>query len=159
MNEGTNSIDTEATRPDLIQLAEALLRYYDVVHPPVPVERMLQEPPPGLAKIDPGQISYIMEHGLYHHEPRLAMARLLYREIAGSAMAMKTLGVNALLPTSYADVKFFARCLLMPANWVRSLSGQRLSIEQIGEYLQVPPDAVITRMAELELPIPGQDKP
>lgn len=152
----TSTASAEAVRLNLSRLAEALLRYYSVTEPPVPIERMLKEPPAGLAAIDSNQVSYIMEHGLYRYEPRLAMARLLYREIANSATAMKALGVNVPSSISYADVRFFARCLLMPSGWITTLSQQGLSIEQISIYLQVPPDAVITRLAELELPTPAK---
>jgi hypothetical protein len=146
---------TEAVRPDLARLAEALLRYYDVTHPPVPVERMLREPPVGLSGVDLDQLSLVMEHGLYHYAPRLAMARLLCREIAHSAPAMKALETSVSPSISYADMKFFARCLLMPPGWVKTLSQQGLSVEQISTYLQVPTDTVITRLAELELPVPS----
>lgn len=71
--------ETEETWLALIRLAEVLLQYYGVTELPVPIERMLQEPPRGLDRIDPSQISTIVEHGLYSYEPRLAMARLLIR--------------------------------------------------------------------------------
>jgi hypothetical protein len=147
--------EAEAIRPDLARLAEALLRYYSVTQPPVPVERMLQEPPVGLSGVDLDKLSLVMEHGLYHYAPRMAMARLLCREITHSAPAMQALQVSVPPSISYADVKFFARCLLMPPDWVKALSQQGLSVEQISSYLQVPTDAVITRLAELELPIPA----
>lgn len=156
MGDGTNNANDEAVRSDLARLAESLLRYYHVTEPPVPIERMLKEPPAGLSTIDPDQVSYIMEHGLYRYEPRLAMARLLYREIAHSAAAMETLGVKVSPSISYADTRLFARYLLMPADWITMLYQQGLSVEQIGTYMQVPTDAVITRLAELELPIPAK---
>jgi len=156
MGDRTDSTNDEATRSNLARLAEALLRYYNVTEPPVPIERMLKEPPAGLTAIDSDQVSYIMEHGLYRYEPRLAMARLLYREIANSEAAMEALGVKVSSSIPYADMRLFARYLLMPADWITTLCQQGLSVEQISAYLQVPPDAVITRLAELELPIPAK---
>jgi hypothetical protein len=138
---------------DLTALAEILLRHYNVTQPPVPIERMMNEPPPGLGKLDPDRISVVMEHGLFSYAPRLAMARLLCREIARSSAAQASLGVDISLLT-YDDVKFFARCLLMPQQWMQSLSEQRLSVEHISHYLQAPSDAVVTRLGELGLPIP-----
>jgi hypothetical protein len=140
-------------RTDLTTLAEILLRHYNVTQPPVPIERMLNEPPPGLGKLDPDRISLVMEHGLYNYAPRLAMARLLCREIARSSAAQALLGVDVSSLT-YDDIKFFARCLLMPQQWMQSLSEQRLSVEHISHYLQAPSDAVVTRLGELGLPIP-----
>jgi len=145
---------TEATRSALARLAEALLQYYNVTGPPVPIERMLQKPPAGLAGVDPSQISTIIEHGLYRYEPRLAMARLLYREIARIVTDGKALDVDIPSSVSYADVKFFARCLLMPSLWMRGLVKLGLSVEQMSVRLQVPAYALVTRMAELGLPIP-----
>ena len=117
---------------------------------------MLKEPPAGLTAIDSNQVSYVMEHGLYRYAPRLAMARLLYREIANSATAMEVLGVKVSPSIFYADMRLFARYLLMPADWITTVYQQGLSVEQISAYLQAPPDAVITRLAELELHIPAQ---
>ena len=137
-----------ATHAALATLAEKLREHYGVVEPPVPIERMLEEPPPGLGKLDLDQISSVMEHGLYSHAPRLAMARLLCREIARSKAARAHLGVDVPIK-SYAEIKFFARCLLMPSLWIQQLSEQGLSVEQISTYLQAPSYAVVTRLAEL----------
>ncbi len=143
--------ETGDTRSALIRLAESLLRYYDVAAPPVPVEQMLKEPPAGLTVIDLTLISSVMEHGLFSHEPRMAMARLLCREIAQSAAAKEILGVDVSPSISYAEMKFFARRLLMPAPWLHELVEQGLSIDQLSEHLQVPAYAVVTRLAEIGL--------
>jgi hypothetical protein len=143
------------SRPALATLAEKLCEHSGVTEPPVPIEQMLEEPPPGLDKLDLDQISSVMEHGLYSHAPRLAMARLLCREIARSKTARALLGVDVPIK-SYEAIKYFARCLLMPSHWIRQLSEQGLSIEQISTYLQAPSYAVVTRLAELDLPIPDE---
>ena len=141
-------------RTVLIGLSEALLKHYEVRQPPVPVERMLEDPIVGMVEIDPGQISFVMEHGLYSYAPRLAMARLLFREIAESGIAGKAFEIE--LPgVTTADVKFFSRCLLMPAPWMHRLAQQALTVHQISVYLQVPSFAVVTRLAELGLSVPG----
>jgi hypothetical protein len=145
---------SEATRLALSHLAEGLLQYYDVGQPPVPVEQMLREPPPGLTGVDPTRISSILEHGLYNYAPRLAMARLLCRELTRNGMVKEEFGID--VPSiSYADLKYFARYLLMPPHWMRRLAEQGLSVEQISVYLQAPSYAVVTRLAELGLPVPG----
>ena len=141
-------------RADLARLAEVLLEYYGVTQPPVPVERMLKQPPAGIG-VDTAQISLVMEHGLYSHAPRLAMARPLCREISRSKGVASTLGADVRQPVSYSDVQFFARCLLMPPHWVQNMVSQGLSVEQISLQLQVPSYAVVTRLAELGLPVPG----
>jgi hypothetical protein len=140
------------TRPALTLLAKTLLQHYDVTRPPVPIEQMLKEPPAGLAGVDFSKISFIMEHGLYSYEPRLAMARLLCREIAQHGAATEPFGIEVSC-TSYTDLKYFARCLLMPSNWVEAMTKQNLSIEQISTHLQTPSHAVVTRLIELGLPV------
>lgn len=143
----------EAVRANLTRLAEALLQYYEVARPPVPVERMLREPPTGMDGVDPDQISSIVEHGLYSYDPRLAMARLLYREMVRAGVTKSAFDID--LPSvSYDEMKFFARCLLMPAQWMRWLAGRGLSVEQMSHYLQAPPYAVVARLAELGLVVP-----
>ncbi len=154
---GEKDREAESPRATVIRLAKALLQHYDVAEPPVPVEQMLQEPPAGLDGVDPSQISTIVEHGLYSYEPRLAMARLLYRVIARSMTAKETLGVDVSLSVSYADVKSFARYLLMPALWIRRLAELDLSVDEMSAYLQVPSYAVVTRLAELGLPVPDTE--
>jgi hypothetical protein len=147
------SAEHSGNRPALASLAQRLREHYGVTEPPVPIERMLQEPPPGLGKLDLDQISSVMEHGLFNHAPRLAMARLLCREIARSEAARASLGIEVTIKT-YAEIKYFARCLLIPPDWIQQLSEQGLSVEQISTYLQAPSYAVVTRLAELGLPIP-----
>lgn len=149
--------ETEAIRADLVYLANALLQYYSVTQPPTPIEQMLEEPPVGLRKLDLDKISDTMEHGLYNYAPRLAMAHLLCREIAHSEISKKRFDVDVSAAT-HADVKFFARCLMMPSRWVYRLAKQGLSIEQISTHLQTPSYAVVTRLVELGLPLPNTDQ-
>jgi hypothetical protein len=148
------SNESGATRSVLDRLAAEVLQYYAVNQPPVPVEQMLREPPAGLTGIDPNKVSFVMEHGLYNYAPRLAMARLLCRELTRNGTAKKAFGIDV-PQASYAGMKLFARCLLMPPHWMQRLVEQGLSVEQISAYLQVPSHAVVTRLAELGLPVPG----
>jgi hypothetical protein len=152
---GTENV-TEGIRPNLTYLANALLQYYNVTRPPTPIERMAKKPPAGLQELDLDKISNIVEHGMYNYAPRLAIARLLCREITRSEITQERFDVD-LSTATYADVKFFARCLLMPSRWVYELSRQGLSIEAISTRLQVPSYALVTRLVELGLPIPNTD--
>jgi hypothetical protein len=148
---------TEAIRANLIYLANALLQYYNIVQPPTPIERIVEEPPIGLSELDLDKISDVMEHGLYNYAPRLAMAHFLCREIAHSQVTKKRFGVDISVATN-SDIKFFARCLMMPSRWVYRLARQGLSIEQISTCLQTPSYAVVTRLVELGLPLPDADQ-
>jgi hypothetical protein len=145
---------TEVIRPNLVYLANALLQSYGVTSPPAPIERMVNAPPVGLSELDLDKVSDVMEHGLYSYAPRLAMAHFLCREITRSQITKKRFGVDVSAAT-HSDVKFFARCLLMPSRWIYRLTRQKLSIEQISAHLQTPSYAVVTRLIELGLPFPS----
>ena len=138
----------------LTALAESILTYYQVDEPPVPIERMLQAPPQGMSPIDTTQISFTIGHGLYKYEPRLAMGRLLCREIARNLDVQHTVNVN-ITSLAYTDLRFFARTLLMPLSWLEAITRKRTTLEEISQTLQVPLYAVVTRLAELDLPIPN----
>jgi hypothetical protein len=93
---------------------------------------------------------------MYNYAPRLAMARLLCREVTRNEITKERFGVDV-SPATYADIKFFARCLLMPSRWVYELSRKGLPIEQISTHLQVPSYALVTRLVELGLLLPSEE--
>ena len=140
-------------RQQIEQLARTLLEQYHVDRPPVPVERMLAEPSLDLWDADPTAMSTTIGHGLYRFAPRMAQARLLYRAICDSESA-RTHGLNVPWPASRHEIKYFARCLLMPKTWVYELSISDRVPDVLGEKFQVPTFDAVTRLAELGLPIP-----
>src|SRR5512135_568752 len=117
--EPTSAIPPE-TRARINRLVNALLERYQVTEPPVPIERMLKHPLNGLWEAHPSQISFILGHGLYRYAPRLAEARLLYRMLSDSVPAREA-GFDTPWPASRRAIKYFARCLLMPEEWMRAL--------------------------------------
>ena len=142
------------TRARIAKLVGALLKHYHVQGPPVPVDRMLQEPINHLWEPHPSQISFIMGHGIYRYAPRLAEARLLYRILSDSPDARKA-GFDVPRPVSRREIKFFARCLLMPEDWIRKLAKTDRTPDTISEIFQVTSYDAIVRLAELGLPIPA----
>lgn len=144
-------------RDRLHRLTESLLAYYGVTAPPVPVDLMLREPAGSLWQVETDQISSIIGHGLYRYAPRLAGARLLYRVISDSASARQA-GFDAPWPASRREIKYFARCLLMPADWIHALSEPERAPEAISERFQVTPFDAVVRLAELGLPVPDGTK-
>ena len=135
-----------------------LLTRYHVTQPPVPVERMVTEPSLGLWDAKPTELSFTVGHGLYRFAPRMAQARLLYRAICDSDTARHH-GLNVPWPASRHEIKYFARCLLMPEVWVRALPESERSPDRLSERFQVPPFDAVTRLAELGLPIPDEAVP
>jgi hypothetical protein len=142
------------TRNRINRLVNALLERYHVTEPPVPVERMLKQPLDGLWEPHPSQISFILGHGIYRYAPRLAEARLLYRMMAESATAREA-GLDTPWPASRRVIKYFARCLLMPENWIRALSPPVRTPDAVSEIFQVTSYDAIIRLAELGLPVPA----
>lgn len=143
----------EEVRQQIEQLARTLLERYQVGQPPVPVERMVAEPSLDLWDVDPSDLSSTIGHGLYRYAPRMAHARLLYRAICDSESARRH-GLAVPWPASRHEIKYFARCLLMPEDWMRALPASERIPDRLCEKFQVPSFDVVTRLAELGLPIP-----
>ncbi|HSD85260.1 MAG TPA: hypothetical protein VLG46_15460, partial [Anaerolineae bacterium] len=142
------------TRARINRLVSTLLERYHVTEPPVPVDRMLKQPLDGLWDVHPSQISFIMGHGIYRYAPRLAEARLLYRMISESIPARQA-GLDAPWPTTRRTIKYFARCLLMPEEWVRARSPADRTPDAVSEIFQVTSYDAVIRLAELGLPVPA----
>ena len=142
------------TRLLILRLAATLLDRYQVHAPPVPIERMLTDPLLDLLETNPRKISSGVGHGIYRYSPRLAQARLLYRTLSDSSAARQA-GLDAPWPASRREVKYFARCLLMPEDWIRALPAADRLPETIGEKFQVPAFEAIIRLTELDLAVPG----
>ncbi len=151
--ESTSAIPPE-TRIRINRLVNALLARYQVIAPPVPIERMLQQPIDSLWEPHPSQISFILGHGLYRYAPRLAEARLLYRMLADSPTAREG-GLDTPWPVSRRVVKYFARCLLMPEDWIRALPQSDRTPDAVSEMFEVTSYDAIIRLAELGLPVPA----
>jgi hypothetical protein len=151
--EPTSAIPPE-TRARINRLANALLERYHVAAPPVPIERMLKQPLDSLWEAHPSQISFILGHGIYRYAPRLAEARLLYRMLSDSAAAREA-GLDAPWPVPRRAIKYFARCLLMPEEWIRAVPQPDRTPDVASEIFQVTSYDVIIRLAELGLPVPS----
>jgi hypothetical protein len=142
------------TRARIHRLVNALLERYHITAPPVPIDHLLNHPLDGLWEAQTDQISFIMGHGLYRYAPRLAEARLLYRLLADSPAARDS-GLAAPWPASRRTIKYFARCLLMPADWIRALPQPDRTPDAVSEIFQVTSYDALIRLAELGLPVPA----
>jgi hypothetical protein len=149
--EPTSAIPPE-TRARINRLVKALLERHHITEPPVPIDRMLKQPFDGLWEPHPSQISFILGHGIYRYAPRLAEARLLYRMLADSTAA-RAAGLDTPWPVSRRAIKYFARCLLMPEEWIRALPDRTPDV--VSEIFQVTSYDAIIRLAELGLPVPA----
>jgi hypothetical protein len=155
--ESSSAISPE-TRAQIQQLARTLLERYHIDQPPVPIDRIVKQPIDDLWQAKPSQISFIIGHGIYRYAPRLAEARLLYRLLSDNTAA-RHIGLEAPWPASRREVKYFARCLLMPEDWIRALPEADRTPDAIMERFQVTPYDAIIRLAELGLPVPDGARP
>lgn len=114
---------------------------------------MVTEPELDLWDIDPSELSFTIGHGLYRYAPRMAQARLLYRAICDSESARHH-GLTVPWPASRHEIKYFARCLLMPEAWLRRLPKAERTPDRLADRFQVPSFDAVTRLAELDLPVP-----
>ncbi len=145
---------TAEERRRLDQLAQEVLSYYAFDRPPVAIERILQEPPSNLIEaVDVSDLSIVFGIGEHRYEYRLAMARLLYREICRSNDKMAQ-G----LPTSNEASRYFASTLLMPRDWVLKASRRPfVTLDRLSADFQVPPYVMATRLAQLGRRVRGME--
>ena len=142
----------DEVRQQIDLLVQSLLDRYDVKEPPVPIEKMVNEPELGLWDADPTELSSTIGHGLYRFEPRMAQARLLYRAICDSESAHDQ-GLNVPWPPSRHEIKYFSRSLLMPEKWMRAVPDSKRVPDSLSVLFRVPSFDVVTRLAELGLPV------
>ncbi|HZY41258.1 MAG TPA: hypothetical protein VFF59_04570 [Anaerolineae bacterium] len=154
--ESSSAISPE-TRSRLHQLAHTLLERYQIDRPPVPISQMINRPLDDLWQTNPGQVSFVIGHGIYRYAPRLAEARMLYRLISDNVDARRV-GLDAPWPASRREIKYFARCLLMPEDWIRALPEADRTPDAISAAFQVTSFDALIRLAELGLPVPDGSK-
>jgi len=152
ISESSSSIPPD-TRARIQHLAGSLLDHYKIHEPPVPAEYMLKHPLHNLWQPNPSKVSFIIGHGLYRYAPRLAEARQLYRLICENPDARR-IGLDAPWPASRREVKYFARCLLMPEAWIRQLPEVDRTPDAISERFQVTSFDALIRLAELGYAVP-----
>jgi len=83
------------------------------------------------------------------------MARELYVAVCRSHRAGELRWPRCEQPYAYGD--FFARCLLMPAAWVRHAWAEAISLEDMATRFGVPEQMVVRRLSEMGLHAPGPD--
>jgi len=133
------------------KLSTRLIGHYEFDQPPVPVEKILSAPPEGLNSVDISDLSLVFGIGEHRYEYRMAMARLLYREIcrASSKWAEG-------FPYSNEAARYFAASLLVPEQWaIKSARRPFVSLQQLSEDYQVPEYAMASRLVKLGKRVKG----
>ncbi|MEA3309460.1 MAG: hypothetical protein U9Q70_08110 [Chloroflexota bacterium] len=136
-------------------LAQQIIDNYDFREPPVPIEQILKSPPPNLlGAIDISDLSLVFGIGEHHHEYRLAVARLLYREIC----RQESLHGVGKLPYNKAAAHHFAVALLIPRKWIkRAIRWPWVTLINVSEKFQVPEYTMAARLAQMGRNVHGMD--
>ncbi len=145
---------TTTDQQRLESLADRILAHYDTKRPPVPVETILQHPPEGMLEaVDITDLSLVFGMGEHRYEYRMALARLLYRELCRK---QNLLGEN---PRSYNEAsRYFAAVLLIPQKWIlRATRWPLVTLQQLSEDFRVPEYVMSTRLSNLGKHVRGMD--
>ena len=145
---------TTADQQRLEALADRILAHYNTKRPPVPVETILQHPPEGILEaVDITDLSLVLGMGEHRYEYRMALARLLYRELCRN---QNHLG-EELFPYNEAS-RYFAAVLLVPRKWIlRAVRWPLVTLQQLSEDFRVPEYVMSTRLSNLGKHVRGMD--
>jgi hypothetical protein len=133
-------------------LAISVLRDYHVNRPPVPVEKILSDPPKGLERVDISDLSLVFGVGEHRHEYRLALGRLLYRELCRTQTGPDP------VPYSSDAARQFSLVLLMPTAWITAAARRPLvTLRHLSETFEVPEYAVASRLVQVGQRVRGMD--
>lgn len=134
-------------------LASEILDIYSLSEPPVPIETIMQHPPRKLlpAAVDITDLSLVFGISEHRYEYRVAVARLLYRELCRYKDEH-----NESLPYNNDAARYFAAVLLIPAEWaLRYIRRPLINLQQISEAFQVPDYMMASRLAQMGKRIRG----
>lgn len=135
------------------QLTIRILDHYKFKKPPVPVEKVISAPPDGIQSMDLSDMSLVFGIGEHRYEYRMAMARLVYREVCRSGSSG---WAGEEFPYHNEAARHFAACLLVPEAWVTKAARRPfISLEQLSESFQVPEYVMASRLAQLNKRVKG----
>ena len=128
-------------------IAAEILKLFNIVSPPVPIETMLQHPKENMwEELDINQLSGSFLSIREYYSPRMSLARLLARHIASSPWGRER-GMFQLM-TDEDTVRAFARMLIMPLDMVRNLSTAARNPTAMSMHFEVPEEDARMRLQE-----------
>ena len=136
---------------DLVHLetvAEELIDTFNITAPPIPIERILQNPQNDMwDDVDLSRLSGSFLKLTESYSPRMSLARMLARHVAsctwGAARGLSDLDRDD------AKLYSFARMLIMPANMIMQLNQSARTPHLLGTYFEVPEEDARLRLKEL----------
>jgi len=130
----------------LDELVDWILGHYNFRRPPVPIEVVLRTPPKELASsVDITDLSLAFGLGEHPYEYRMAIARLLYREVC-----RKDTPISKNLPYNSDAAHYFAASLLVPQKWLQKAARKPFAtLQHLSETFQVPEYVMTTRLIRI----------
>jgi hypothetical protein len=133
-------------------ISAELVAIFDIQHPPVPIEIMLQKPLADMwEEVDITELSVGFLKSGGHFSPRMSLARLLARHIVQSEWGAKR-NLKAIIQQGDNDqmIRGFARMLIMPRAMVQALSSTAHTPPTMSIHFEVPEDDARLRLEEIQ---------
>jgi hypothetical protein len=128
-------------------VAREFINLFSISAPPIPVEKMLQSPLPGMwDEVDVSQMTARLDLSS-PYSPQMSMARLLARNIIASnwGIAHELGGLDE----DETIVRAFARMLVMPADMIMQLNEASRTPQLLSLHFEVPEAEAKQRLQEL----------
>lgn len=148
---------THTVQNHIDSLTNAILNHYRVHEPPVPIEKILTNPPEGIDSVDIRDMSLVFGVGEHRFEYRLALGRLLYRELCRADYRGPEHAPDEVpLPSNSNAARHFAASLLMPRAMLQNAIGDpEATLHDLSLIYQVPDYAMASRLAQLGYYVKG----
>lgn len=138
----------EVTLEQMELAVQEIMEAFDVDHPPVPIELMLERPRDGLwPRADLAELTSSFLVMTDRYSPRMSVARLLARHIARSDWGVE----HGLEPVFHSKnlINTFARVLMMPRRMVEhALESGQSEVALINRF-EVPENDYMFRLEDL----------
>jgi hypothetical protein len=135
---------------NLETVAEELMDAFSITAPPIPIERILQNPQTNMwDDVDLSRLSGSFLKLTESYSPRMSLARMLARHVASCAWGAER-GLSE-LDRDDASLYRFARMLIMPSNMILQLSQTARTPHLLSTYFEVPEEDATLRLKELEV--------
>jgi hypothetical protein len=134
---------------NLESIVKELMELYSISAPPIPIERMLQQPHPDMwDEVDVSNLSSTFLNIKVPYSPRMSLARFLAREIAGSSWGHK----RGLAGISDDDpiIHRLARAIAMPSEMVMEINPESRTPQLISLHFEIPEDDAKLRLDDLK---------
>ncbi|MCA9914658.1 MAG: RsmD family RNA methyltransferase, partial [Anaerolineae bacterium] len=137
--------------PRLEDIASEFVGEFDIVHPPVPVEDMLQNPKPGMwaTGVDMNNMTTSFFSSRGPSTVRMALARFLARQLAGSSWGESHDSKPLLKDENKALLYAFARMIIMPVEMVEAVAPNVRSPMMLAVRFDVPEDDARERLDDM----------